>query len=60
MIAKRMNNLSAPGIITVFLLICLLVVYGMETLGLSNKEHNVEMRVTNLNLGILFIFYSYS
>ena len=45
----KLNNLrkkqwSAPATMTVFILICMLIVFSMEALGLTNKEKNLQLR----------------
>ena len=43
----RKKNWSAPAIISVFILICMIIVYSFESLGLLNKEKNLDMRFSN-------------
>ena len=48
---KRMKNInywSAPAIMTAFLFISMIFIFSIESMGLSNKEKNVELRVTYL------------
>jgi hypothetical protein len=40
----RKQNWSAPTIMTVFIIICMIVIYSVECLGLANKEKNLEFR----------------
>jgi hypothetical protein len=40
----RRKNWSAPITMSVFIIICMIVVFSFETLGLSNKERNLEYR----------------
>lgn len=40
----RKKNWSAPVTMTVFIIISMIVVFSIETLGLSNKEKNIEFR----------------
>lgn len=40
----RKKNWSAPVTMSVFIFICMIVVFSFETLGLSNKERNLEYR----------------
>ena len=42
----RKQNWSAPTIMTVFIIVCMIVIYSMESLGLANKEKNLEFRYT--------------
>lgn len=53
---SKFNKWSAPGVMSVFLIICLLVIFSFETLGLTNKEKNVELRVTNLEISIIYSY----
>ena len=46
-LALRKKNWSAPTIMSAFILFCMLLVYGFETLGLLNKERNLDMRSSN-------------
>ncbi len=46
---------SAPGLVTVFLIIAMFVVFSLETVGLFNKEKNLEFRTTNLEISNLFM-----
>ena len=43
----RKKNWSAPAIISVFILIMMILVYSFESLGLLNKERNLDLRHTN-------------
>jgi len=40
----RKKNWSAPAIISAFILVCMIIVYSFETIGLLNKERNLDMR----------------
>ena len=42
----RKQNWSAPTIMGVFIIICMMVIFSFETLGLSQKHKNLDMRVT--------------
>ncbi len=42
----RKQNWSAPAIFSVFITICMIIIYSFETLGLTNKERNLEQRYT--------------
>jgi hypothetical protein len=42
----RKQNWSAPTIMTVFIIICMVIIYSMESLGLANKDRNLEFRYT--------------
>ena len=44
--AIRKKNWSAPAIMSVFILICMLIVYSFEAIGLLNKERNLMLRST--------------
>jgi len=43
----RKKNWSAPAIISAFILICMIIVYSFETIGLLNKERNLDVRLSN-------------
>lgn len=45
---KNINYWSAPAIMTAFLFISMIFIFSIESIGLSNKEKNVELRVTYL------------
>jgi hypothetical protein len=40
----RKQNWSAPAIMSFFILCCMIVIYTVESVGLTNKEKNLEMR----------------
>jgi hypothetical protein len=42
----RKQNWSAPTIMSVFIIICMVVIYSFETVGLLNKEKNLDFRHT--------------
>lgn len=42
----RKKNWSAPTIMAAFIIICMILIYGFETLGLAKKEKNLEYRST--------------
>ena len=55
----RKKNWSAPTIMSVFIIICMMIIFSFETLGLANKEKNLDYRHTTpekskqlLNIGI--------
>jgi hypothetical protein len=48
----RKQNWSAPAIMTVFLLFCMLLIYGLENIGLMNKERNLLYRHVSPELKI--------
>ena len=55
---KRMKNLnywSAPAVMTAFLFISMMFIFSIEYIGLSNREKNVELRVTSLENSIILI-----
>merc|ERR1712032_4892 len=41
------RTLAGPGKFGVFILLCLLIIFSFETLGLSNIESNLEIRTIN-------------
>ena len=47
---KTPSSWSAPALMSTFLLICLLVIFGFESIGLLNKEKNLENRMTTCQL----------
>ena len=55
-VLKRINYLrwktwSAPTTMTVFIIICMTIVFSLESLGLFNKDRNLEIRrVTKIKL----------
>jgi hypothetical protein len=40
----RKQNWSAPTVMSVFIIICMIIIFSMESLGLSNKERNLQFR----------------
>jgi hypothetical protein len=61
----RKQNWSAPTIMSAFIIVCMIVVYSFESVGLLNKEKNLDFRSTtpekskfSLTLPLNFI-YSY-
>jgi hypothetical protein len=42
----RKQNWSAPTIMTVFIITCMIIIFSFESLGLANKEKNLEFRYT--------------
>lgn len=54
----NLNNWSAPAIMSAFLFICMIVIFSIENIGLSNREKNVELRVTSLENRNFFIYIS--
>jgi hypothetical protein len=45
-----MERWSAPKKMTLFILICMIVVFSFESLGLTNKEGNLEIRKASVIL----------
>lgn len=43
----RKKNWSAPAIISAFILTMMIIVYSFESIGLLNKERNLDMRLSN-------------
>jgi hypothetical protein len=44
------QNWSAPKKMTVFILICMILVFSFESLGLTNKEGNLDIRKASVIL----------
>jgi hypothetical protein len=42
----RHQNWSAPAIMGAFIFICMIVIFSFESLGLTNKEKNLQYRIT--------------
>merc|ERR1712151_1084197 len=42
----RKQNWSAPTIMTAFIIVCMFMVYSFETIGILNKERNINFRLT--------------
>ncbi len=42
----RKQNWSAPTIMSVFIIVCMVFIYSFETIGLLNKEKNLDFRIT--------------
>jgi hypothetical protein len=43
----RKKNWSAPTIMGAFILTCMIIIYSFEYLGLTNKEKNLNHRISN-------------
>ena len=43
----RKKNWSAPTIMGIFIIICMIIIFSFESLGLSNKERNLDNRITS-------------
>jgi hypothetical protein len=41
----RKKNWSAPTVMTVFILSCMIIIFSIESLGLSNRNKNLDMRI---------------
>lgn len=41
------KTLAGPGKFGIFILLCIIIVFSFESLGLSNKEKNLEIRTVN-------------
>lgn len=48
----RKQNWSAPAIMTVFILICMFLVFSFESIGVLRRENNLNHRVVYLDQGI--------
>ena len=42
----RKQNWSAPTIMSAFIIVCMVFIYSFETIGLLNKEKNLDFRIT--------------
>ena len=40
----RKMNWSAPAIMSAFIVVCMIIIYGFELIGLANKEKNLLFR----------------
>ncbi len=56
----RKQNWSAPTTMGVFIIICMIIVFSFESLGLANKEKNLEFRHTTPEKSIFSINSSHS
>lgn len=45
---KSTKSWSAPTFMTVFICICMIIIFSFESLGLTNKDKNLEFRKTSL------------
>ena len=43
----RKKNWSAPTIMAAFILTCMIIIYSFESLGLTNKEKNLDYRISS-------------
>lgn len=43
----RNQNWSAPTKMTTFVIICMFIVYSFESIGILNKERNIDYRMTS-------------
>ena len=53
----RKQNWSAPTIMSVFIIICMIIVFSFETMGLANKERNLEFRHTTPEKSIFLLIF---
>lgn len=53
----RKQNWSAPAIMGFFIAICMMVIFGFETLGLAQRQKNLDMRVTAPEKSKIIVFY---
>ena len=42
----RKQNWSAPTTMSAFIIVCMIVIYSFESIGLLNKEKNLDYRLT--------------
>ena len=50
---KNYTNMSTPAILTTLILVSLIVIYTIETIGLSNRQRNIELRQSVVDSNIL-------
>ena len=43
----RKQNWSAPSVMSAFIIFCMFLVYSFETIGIINKERNINFRITS-------------
>jgi len=55
----RKSNWSAPTTMGVFILICMIIIFSFETIGLANKEINLEHRYIKKGKSSSFIYFSH-
>lgn len=48
----RKQNWSAPAVMSVFIVSCMLVVFSLETVGLLKREKNLEVRHRTTPVGV--------
>lgn len=46
----RKQNWSAPTTMSVFIIICMICIFSLETIGLLNKEKNLNYRLSNSDI----------
>ena len=60
----RKQNWSAPATMSVFIIICMIIVFSFESMGLANKERNLEFRHTtaekSINIFIKLVIRTFS
>ena len=42
----RKQNWSAPTIMSAFIIVCMVLVFSFESIGLLNKEKNLDFRIS--------------
>ena len=52
---KNIQNMPSPVILTILILVCMLIVFSIESVGLSNREKNLQLRDTIIDASIKFI-----
>ncbi len=50
---KNYTNMSTPAILTTLILVSLIVIYTIESIGLSNRQRNIELRQSLVDSNIL-------
>jgi len=43
----RKQNWSAPSIMATFIFVCMIIIFSFESLGILNKEKNLDYRITS-------------
>ena len=51
----RKQNWSAPTVMSVFIIICMLCIFSLESLGLMNNAHNLSNRIVTPEINIKVI-----
>ena len=49
----KKNKCSAPFTLTVFILICMMIIFSLETIGILRKEKNLDYRIPTAEITII-------